>query len=1177
MQRNACTGVTCSLDDVVQQSVQQASASLTSPPINRYDLLSDLIDADASNDAAQRLSQTPTAQALRTLCHAFIERYHALDALHCDTAWWTSEVARLREEQRTSLAPAPAAAPHTSPPSALFSPLEKEELLQRTAHLLRATHSRDIMPETSIVRRASSSPLGAVPDPPPHMISTAVNVLQLDDAVPATDNTWDSLDLVSGSAMQRSADVHGRVRKDEECLRVLDAWVVGGDVEGSGSVRDSERLESLVYLLRHRPELVTGHAEASLLQRRVVSSTCRSPAEPWIAAAFTLFQAVGAHAQLDFIRDAIACAEAALDPSVVGDDVRLLTFILRLLRELPECWTSLLDSEVTDVFLLVVAHVVVPFADALDQVDPVASWLAQWSMRPSFSLSMTALLRDGADAVARLHAQQSRSSHAACVLLHLLPHMVGGDSGTAGVRGGDGAAAASASPAWLPLFRDLTQALTDAAGHPTSPVFELGFCSLASCAARLPQADQNLCIDRLLHSLLSTQAELLPLEEAPAGVAAVGGGAYVFGFRLLTELLLLLPDTSGEFAAQCGSPGVWDAIDGPLRTQLQTHLATTSVNSLTGADVRFLQQAWTDLLCAHASRLPLSLAALVAATLTAQAEPPAQQQQRPPRSLFSWATLAAVSSTGSGWTALHPHLMQISTDKAPPAAIGRWAALLRAIVAHSPSASSGAAAPFSTNIAALSSNCRLSPSRRTPETSLHHHIASCSPHSVALLLRWSTVSVACDGLVAAAQEAARFYFNATQRSTSKAGSEDCAMRWPLLWPVEAYPSAGGVDLSYAEDDSTSARNVRSLACYQSLALFLTCTALPSTAAGKDTLEFVWGQLVDVWLSPAQVLHDNDGDAPQPSPEQSSPINGPPFQEASLVTLLCAVAVCILVRPSAEYATWFAPDAVARRLRPLRRFCVARCGVDPVYFMVRYVTSGKGRKRLPAILLDGCEAELTVDTVVDVCDFAEGEEWPAGDVALPVTSAEVEDVLRLVKSQTSSDGSSTQVSSEVVALARRLLGHRAALRTTPSALQQLLAARTAEEWGAFAQTTLRALAVGNLLLALHPAAAGILRGADVDVFYLASLCVASWMGLPETHLTSSRRKLCWAGLRYVSQHGVAAFDGYVARSLAAHVERLHGEDVSCVGEALLLPQQRPLPLPSSLFVLLLVKPFSLAAA
>ena len=1291
-----CTHVTPSLDDIVQRVTQQrgdASASSSSPPEAAtaavHAVLSQL--PDPAGPHAAELAQTPTVQAVRKLCHAFVERYRTPDALLLDTAWWASEAARLR-----GTGPSNAAAPPRLLPSPTPTAAEREELLLCTAQLVRATHQSatpaDLYSNScsgganggtrqrKTAVAALSSTGSALTRSLPHEEGGETNVLRFDEPTPLRsprESNWESLELPGGAELQRSGELPGRVRKEEACLHVLDAWVEEEGGAASADVRHDEggatasksaeasRVESLACVLHRRPEFVTRHAELSTLLRLVACSTCRNPTEQWTATALALFSALPPRPQLDFMHQLLAALRCERPCAREGQlDAPLLLFVQHLLRDLPEYWLSLLDSEVTHLFIDVLSSVVLPFAAVLEVVDPAAAWLAQWCTRPSFALAVNSLIAEHPGVLRDLCAKLKSSSHTLCVLLHVLPywsrHAQDGVDGTFLHEDGKAVATHEEKPAqeppWLTLFRDLQQLLCVAPANLIAAVYELGSVSLCTCVLRLPASVKASCAADLVEALLrcsargcSEGAELASTTGADVGAAAQAG-SLLFAFQLLVELLC----GAGSAVTWCPA-SVWNALDGPVRAQMCAATAEDGDRS-TGEDVQgrdgspreaklsiftgevttALQRCWSNLLCCHACHLPQSLAALVREVVMV---PAADVSSQIPR-LLTWHTLIAVSSTLQGWSALQPHLTQLSSHLggassccSVSASTRQCRSLLHAILAFDDCATPhfAAAASPSALPSARTPPPPLKPSEpESPRDSQYAHVDFFSPRCVALFLRWCTNAELRTGLVSAAHEASAYFLGCIQRpdaqdgrgnhtrhdsadGTGEASSPD---EWPLLWPVEAYPRTGSTDLSYTESTAASTRHMRSLACYQSLALLLACTALPplcdgaGDGDGDDTLDRVWRQLDDLWLRPAQLFLEKGDSAGElalpPAPPPASRLrNYPPFEEESLLALLCALALCILVRPSAEYRAWLWPGAVQQRLRPLRRLCVARRGVDPCYFMVRYITSGKGRKRLPAILLDGFAADLTVDTVIDVSDFTEGEDLPTGKAASAVSDSAVQELLQAafpaaessdvftVKSLSVSNMENSSVNNSSVhgktsvagaqrpwspglrRLARTLLAHQAVLKTTPVALRQLLASRSAEEWERFVRHDERALAVSAVLEVDYPAAAAVLRGGHVDVVYLASLCVSCWLQLPGTHVTSARRKLAWAALQYFIHHGVTAYDGFVAGSLAAHVERLQCDSAMAVNEAVIFPQSRALPLPSSLFVLLLVKPFTLA--
>jgi hypothetical protein len=1264
MRNSFCADDIASLDDVVRQALKHSSDSGgdcdTVPSFSSampamdaattHAILSQL--SDSGRGLPSRLAHTPTAQALRKLCQAFVERYRTPDALLVDTAWWASEAARLRNNGG-ALNPQLRSKPLPSPvPTAV----EREELMQRAAQLVRATHQSSTCVELRCgSSNGSNSGLQAstrhlpgalantvpiannttapAPSYPLHRYDNGdTNVLCFDDPTSPPNgqqSTWEIFEFGSGDGeLHRSNELHDRMRKEEACVRVLESWLLHAlpetpemgqnHEEDASEESDTSRGESLAYVLHLRPELVTRHEELFTLLHLVAGSTCRNPTELWTTTAFTLFQALPPRAQLDFLHHMLACLQES-GPRTEQKTLVLMDLMQQLLWEFAENWLPLLDSEVTDAFLSVVALVVIPFAAVLDAVDPAATWLAQWCTRPSFQSALHALAVERLDVLDGLCSVSRTSSHAACVLLHVLPYM------SKSSADGKGAVSSSSQEEskrtdsnkndepelrWVALVCDLVQLLSERPARFSPAVCELGTYSLCACAAQLPFSAKEGCVTHLMEAL-----QQRPLCGAESEAAPAAEGPLVFSFQFLTELLLEDNAEESRYSAS-----VWDSLDGPLRLQMQCAVGTVAAASppsnssqvaLSSSAVTALQECWSRLLCCFCGRLPQTIAALVEDIIAGLPAGAPQESRR--ACLFTPHTLIAVSSTLRGWAALQPHLPQLSSVLS---SLGRWGLLLQGIIEFADDA-----AVYGASVSPPASARTPSPGHKpaksvSPRELQYRDVDFLSPSSVALCLRWCTFDEAHRGLVTAAREALQHFLSCVQRS----GTACSADQWPLQWPVEASPHAGTTDVSYGEDTARNARHVRSLVCYQSLALLLTSIELPTAAEAVrgdaednvDAVDCIWVQLKDLWLAPAQLLDAEEGGRHTSPPPSSSPSlpptaptttsrlhNYPPFDEDSLLTLLCALTLCILVRPSAEYKTWLCPDVVPRRLRPLRRLCVERRGVDPVYFMVRYITSGKGRKRLPAILLDGCDAELTVDTVIDVSDFTDGEDLPMGEVAVPVSETAVDELLhaafpcvedQVITTATSPPSlsphsSAVEKTKDSVAqptwshglwmLARTLLSHQTSLRTTPAALCQLLASRSTDEWNRFVSYGERALAVSTLLESDWPAAVAALRSAHVDVVYLASLCVSSWLQLPATHTTSARRKLAWAALQYFAHNGIAAYDALVARSLTAHVERLQRDSGLSASEAVIFPQSRVLPLPSTLFVLLTVKPLTLA--
>ncbi|CAG9577066.1 conserved hypothetical protein [Leishmania major strain Friedlin] len=1060
---------------------------------------------------------------MHVLCQGYLETYETPEALARDTAWWLGEAACLHaahtEGKRHTHVPGEAPSAAVERWGELMRHMT--EVVESTHHITAAQRQGDAIPALSL------SPLQK-PD-----ASGEANLLQFGNDV--QNGAWESLEILDSSP-HGGGGASAAMHRDEECLRVLEAALRNPTQHRD---EEAELLDSLRYLLKHRPELILQHENFTDLQQAVIDRACLHEESGWTGAALSLFQALPPRAQLDFTHAAIS-ALRSLGRIGKSAGQSLVRFLHLLLMELPQGWVSLLDYEVTEVFVRVLTDVVVPCGKLFGEVDPRAVWLKEWLARPSLALSLDAVLHSHLCLLDDLAAQLP-SPHAACVLLYLLPQL------SELTEPQDPSTPPSQQP-WPRLFRVLLQLLCGEVG-PDAGLYEVGAHALCRCAGSLSPADKESTFE---------VASKVVLGWAPAVASPAHDAQFVFALRLLTTLLIGASDKT----PWC-SPCAWKLVDGPLFAQSRALLPTrkgrrSSAHSLFRAlilDVSdVVRECWARLLQAQAPKLPITLAAVVNDVCGGG-------------SAFRWTELVWVSTTLAGWTALQPYIRTVKEGVTDPSA--RWAELLNAIVEVGGGAFDATSEmwAFSTTSASPSTKKKSRPSGC---------LRSLTPHSVALLLRWSTCAVARDGLAEAARAASLAFLRGGPHAESR------RLRWPLLLPVEAYPQVGWSDLSFGEDAFGVARAARAGACYQSIHLLLGSTALPADNGGggsdpsRELLEEIWGQLVDLWLAPAQLTPDS----------AVAPTNRPPFGEDSLLTLLSAMALCVLVRPSAEFRAWFDPAVAQQRIRQLRRLCEERRGVDPLYFMVRFVTSGKGRKRLPAILLDGFEADLTVDTVCDVDSFTEGEALPTGDIAAAATEEEAQQLqamIRRLSSSHSAPPSKAQApaasppphSKALAAVARSLLANRTALRVTRHDVEQCLARRSAEEWASYANTEARVLAVCAQLEQQHSASTALLSGAQVDMVFLVSLCLRSWLGLPTTHSTPARRKLYWTALQCFSEHGIAAYDALVARSIALHVERALRESAAVVKGAVLFPVSRSVPLPSALFAHLLVRPFALA--
>lgn len=1092
----------------------------------------------AADGSAQTtaLTQTATVQALQALCRSFVARCAAGGeaGLAADTAWWSGEAARLHAAnaggELTDAAAAAGAPPSASPGWSDFM-RQASEVLESTHHIAAVRRQEDATATPSVSQRPR-------PD-----AAADVNVLQLGSSG-AVNGAWESLEMLESTELGNGVSSSSpAMHRDDAALRAVEAAVRGGATRAS---EEAEVLGSLAYLLKVRPELIAQHEDSAELQRWLMDCLCRHADPGWADAALALFHALPPRSQLDFTYTVIAALsdEPRTSAGAATAHTHVLRLLQRVLAELHQVWLPLLDSEVTELFVRLVDEVLVPFAALFDEVDPSPLWLSQWASRPSFVLTMDTLIRNRPDLVHAL-TEELPHVHAAVVLLIALP-----------LLSLDAAGAPAPAPVpWQDLFRRFLRLLC---GEPlTAPAaLEVAAHRMGLCVGKLTPADKA----DVFEAASAAMRRWSPAEASPQRNAQ-----FVFALRLLTRLLV----EPGGVEPWCSSP-MWQVVDTQLFAKTRALVQACQERPPLPAPKLFVastldvvtvvRRCWARLLRAHADRLPQALATSVRDVWGASPTPAKGSN------LLRCRELVQMSTTLPGWAALRPHVA--AAAGATTHAAAHWADLLAAIVDVGGGA--GAAPLASPTPAAATPRRPGKPRRRS-----HSCLRILTPRGVALLLRWATCAAACDGLCEAARAASVAFLRTTAHAAHR------RTRWPLLWPVETYPSAGPADLSAAEDAFDHASATRAGACYQSVHLLLRAVMVSSSNGDDATFfEESWGQLTDLWLAPAQLSSD------APVPER--PVNRPPFGEASLLTLLATTALCVLARPAVEFRAWFDPVVAEPRIRQLRRLCEERRGVDPVYFMVRFITSGKGRKRLPAILLDGAEAELTVDTVCDVDSFTDGEALPAGDLASAgCTAQEAQELLMsalgpspmssLLAADTNTAAAGTACPSDpVVKLVRALLANRAALRVTAMDVEQCLARRDAEEWACFADTDTRVLAVCALLEQQYPACVAMLTSGHMDVVFLVNLCLRSWVELPPTHSTPARRKLCWTALQYFCDHGVAAYDGLIARSIAAHVEKSQRECAGVVKEAVVFPVSRPLPLPSALFVLLLVRPFALTA-
>lgn len=428
--------------------------------------------------------------------------------------------------------------------------------------------------------------------------------------------------------------------------------------------------------------------------------------------------------------------------------------------------------------------------------------------------------------------------------------------------------------------------------------------------------------------------------------------------------------------------------------------------------------------------------------------------------------------------------------------------------------------------------------------------ADLSPSAIAVLMRWSSIPKLRDSLGRAAKELLDKHVEAIGAFVPLPQGRD----WPLAIPPESYAHSMAALIPH-EYTPAQQQSYVSAARYQAVHLLLHLLTLPpgpiDTAA--HFLSSVLDQLHHGWLQ---------GDT-------AAPPAG--YDEESLVALLNLCTITVLTSPTAEAALWRSARH-RETLRLLRGLCVGRVGSDAAFFMVRFLTTGRGRRRLVSILLHGPKAELHMDTGSTVRSL-EAEAYPSlAEEESHTLSAE--SVEQLLVNSFPTWGTAREAVREAI---RNFIFVYSARHPSLGAQSYaaLLSQRGLLEWASFLDLEERTQAVA-LQLAVCDAdgVCSLLRAAGIDSLFLASLCVYKWVWCAWS--LADGDSVLRISVKEFVQHGLCGWDAQVARSLAAHV-RIAAEDDACrsAGEWC-LPLCCAVPLPSPLFAVIIVTPFRLLA-
>lgn len=452
--------------------------------------------------------------------------------------------------------------------------------------------------------------------------------------------------------------------------------------------------------------------------------------------------------------------------------------------------------------------------------------------------------------------------------------------------------------------------------------------------------------------------------------------------------------------------------------------------------------------------------------------------------------------------------------------------------------------------------------------------AELTSQATLLLMRWGTLPVANVGLrqaIATRLGAIREPLFFEHRAVAA---------HPLFLPSELRGGPEGDGMVAMELPAAAQRELAEACLCQSALLLLGVAEMPDRLDHRDR-SYVERLLAQV---DAACLSDNGESAPD------SPAGDVHLGDESLLTLLSTAALCLLVSVGAEEWLWRSPPDSRRRLERLRGMCVGRRGVDPVYFVVRFLTSGgKGRRRLRPILLGGFGAELQIETTIPVDEFLDGEEYPrqsaaaAGDGTnatgkpAPARAGASELVVKAFGHLAVSAAARAEfVAGPCLALVR--LAHPG---STSDLLVSLLRRQPLEAWLFFGDTQRCASAVarmaarpaGDEAAALH----GILNASGIDLHFVATVCVGAWLRSPpllEVDAATPSGGLLRASLKEFMKRGPMPWVELASTSLVQHVLAAAREYPAMQAQGSPNGGSPPLTVPSALFVDVLSRPFAL---
>ncbi|CCW68774.1 unnamed protein product [Phytomonas sp. Hart1] len=292
-------------------------------------------------------------------------------------------------------------------------------------------------------------------------------------------------------------------------------------------------------------------------------------------------------------------------------------------------------------------------------------------------------------------------------------------------------------------------------------------------------------------------------------------------------------------------------------------------------------------------------------------------------------------------------------------------------------------------------------------------------------------------------------------------------------------------------------------------------------------------------------------------------------------LLCLVSLALFFSSQCEEALWHSGSPAHQRLTQLCDVFQQRAGIDPLFIVGRFLTSGKGRKRLLPILLNGFNANLTVDAVQTFQPFAYRK--PFSTQLQPLQMTVNTDYALLVIEKAFSHESNVKMHEntlvEFISLWVQACSGMDKV-PTPEHVSLLLRKRSLTEWLHFLDKQERAVSVARGVMAYDTCnLCQLLQSFGVDTLYLSTFCVTRWMS-PAKGINKAKNNSFKNSVKLFVDNGLQHWDEFVASCLIAHISSVTQDGTELAPRMWEISYSSLVPLPSSLFAELLLRPFTL---